>query len=197
MPQPSARSPTGTVNLYGVSSSVTDSTAGSATINNLTVNQTNVDAILNDTGTSGVVLAADAITAAKIADDAISSEHLNTGALTADAFAADALVAATFATGAFTADAFAADSIVAATFATGAIAADAVAATALDNITATDPAGLATTFPEMVVATWRDIYMGTKLTSTQLLHYKDDGTTVETTQTVADSGSVQTVSAAS
>ena len=40
---------TGTVNLYGVSSSVTDSTAGSVTINNLTVNQTNVDAILADT----------------------------------------------------------------------------------------------------------------------------------------------------
>lgn len=71
--------------------------------------------------TNGIIVAAtlgaDCITSAKIADDAISSEHLNTGAFTADAFAADALVAATFATGAFTADAFAANALVAATFA--------------------------------------------------------------------------------
>lgn len=61
---------------------------------------------------------ADAITSAKIADDAISAEHINTGAITADAFAADAIVAATLATGALTADAFAANSLIAASFAT-------------------------------------------------------------------------------
>lgn len=36
-----------------------------------------VDTILLDTGTDGVVLAADAITAAKIADDALSEEHID------------------------------------------------------------------------------------------------------------------------
>lgn len=55
---------------------------------------TSVPAILADTGTDGVVLAADAITAAKIADDAISSEHIATGALTADSFATDSIAAA-------------------------------------------------------------------------------------------------------
>ena len=100
--------------------------------------------ILDDTGTSGVVLGADAITAAKIGDAAFSAEHfsadsivaatLATGAITADAFAADAIVAATLATGAITADAFAADAIVAATLATDAITADALAATATAEI---------------------------------------------------------------
>lgn len=55
---------------------------------------TDIDAILADTGTDGVVLAADAITAAKIADDAISTEHIATGALTADSFATDSIAAA-------------------------------------------------------------------------------------------------------
>jgi len=87
--------------------------------------------ILTDTST-GVAIAADGITSAKIADDAISAEHLNTGALTADAFAADAIVAATLATGALTADAFAADAIVAATLATDSITADAIADSAID-----------------------------------------------------------------
>jgi hypothetical protein len=65
--------------------------------------------------TNGIIVAAtlgaDCITSAKIADDAISAEHLNTGALTADAFAADALVAATFATDSIAADALAADAL--------------------------------------------------------------------------------------
>ena len=93
----------------------------------------------------------DAITSAKIADDAFSAEHFNTGAFTADAFAADALVAATFATDAITTDALAdgtitaaklgADAITSAKIAddaisaehlnTGALTADAFAADAL------------------------------------------------------------------
>jgi hypothetical protein len=56
-------------------------------------------------------LAADAITAAKIADDAIIAANLATGALTADAFAADAIIAATLATGAIAADGIATDAI--------------------------------------------------------------------------------------
>jgi hypothetical protein len=83
-----------------------------------------IAAILADTGTDGVVLGADAITAAKIADDAFSAEH----------FADDAIAAAAIATGAITADAFAADAIVAATLATDAITSDALAATATAEI---------------------------------------------------------------
>jgi hypothetical protein len=83
-----------------------------------------VAAILADTGTDGVVLGADAITAAKIADDAFSAEH----------FADDAIAAAAIATGALTADAFAADAIVAATLATDAITSDVLAATATAEI---------------------------------------------------------------
>lgn len=49
--------------------------------------KTDTAAILADTGTDGVVLAADAITAAKIADDAFSSEHFATGCISADAVA--------------------------------------------------------------------------------------------------------------
>ena len=92
-------------------------------------------AILLDTGTDGVVLAADAITAAKIADDAFSNEHFATGALTADAFAADALVAATFATDCITDDAIATGAIASTAFAAGAINAAAIADGAIDNAT--------------------------------------------------------------
>jgi hypothetical protein len=105
-------------------------------------------------------LAADAITAAKIADDAISSEHINTGALTADAFAADALVAATFATGALTADAFAANALIAATF----------AASSLDgkgdwNTIVPDAAGTAAT-PTDVATALADIHLDHLLAAT-------------------------------
>lgn len=103
-------------------------------------------------------MAADVITAAKIADDAISSEHLNTGALTADAFAADAIVAATLATGALTADAFAADAIVAATLATGAITADAFAADAIVAATlATDAISADALAADAVTEIWAKV----------------------------------------
>jgi hypothetical protein len=48
-----------------------------------------IASILDDTGTAGVVLAADAITAAKIADNAIAAEHLAAGAIDIATFAAD------------------------------------------------------------------------------------------------------------
>ena len=88
--------------------------------------------------TSATTLGADAITAAKIADDAIIAANLATGALTADAFAADAIVAATLATGALTADAFAGDAIVAATIATGAIDSSALGAGAINVASVAD-----------------------------------------------------------
>ena len=59
--------------------------------------KTAVDAILVDTGTDGVVLANDAITAAKIADNAIGADQLKADAVTeiATGIAAKALTAAT------------------------------------------------------------------------------------------------------
>jgi len=106
---------------------------------------TSIASILDDTGTAGVVLAADAITAAKIADNAIAAEHiaddaivaanLATGCITADAFAADAIVAATLATDAITDDAIATGAIASTAFAAGAINAAAIANGAIDNAT--------------------------------------------------------------
>ncbi len=58
--------------------------------------------IVADTGTDGVVLAADAITAAKIADNAIATEHLATGAISADTLATDTITAAKIAANAIT-----------------------------------------------------------------------------------------------
>jgi len=65
--------------------------------------------VLADTGTDGVVLAADAITAAKIADDAIAAEHIAAGAIVAGTFAAGAIDAAAIAAGAIDQATFAVD----------------------------------------------------------------------------------------
>lgn len=54
----------------------------------------NVSAVLADTGTDGVVLAADAITAAKIADDAIGDEHWNVTAAAANVTQINSVAAA-------------------------------------------------------------------------------------------------------
>lgn len=64
--------------------------------------KTETAAIVADTGTDGVVLAADAITAAKIADNAIATEHIATAAITADSIAADAIGASELAADAAT-----------------------------------------------------------------------------------------------
>lgn len=108
--------------------------------------------ILADTGTDGVVLAADAITAAKIADNAFANEHFAAGALTSaeitsaagcavasianDAIKAatienGAIDSATFAANAITSTVIADDAITAAKINTGAITADAFAADAI------------------------------------------------------------------
>ncbi len=102
-------------------------TAAGRTLDVAATGEAGID-LANSNGTlDAAQIGADAITAAKIADDAFVAANFATGALTADAFAADALAAATFATGAFTADAFAADAIVAATLATDSITTDALA----------------------------------------------------------------------
>jgi hypothetical protein len=74
--------------------------------------------------------------------------------------------------------------------ASGSKAGYSLAATGLDAIAVTAPTGVATTFPTMVVQLWRRFFRkvvkdaGTATIKT----YADDGTTVVTTQTIADDG---------
>jgi len=72
-----------------------------------------------------------------------------------------------------------------------------LAATGLDAIPITAPTGVAGTFREMLVATWRRFFKKATLSTTQLKTYADNGTTVLTTQTVADTGGTQTIEDAS
>ena len=69
-----------------------------------------------------------------------------------------------------------------------------LAATGLDLITAT-VSGVASTWPEMMVALWRRFKKKHKMTSTELICYDDDGTTPTTTQSLSDTGAVQDVGA--
>lgn len=71
-------------------------------------------------------------------------------------------------------------------------------ATGLDSITASDPGGVASTFPQMLVQLWRRMFKKSTLDSGagELKTYADNGTTVRTTQTVSDTGGVQTQNAA-
>lgn len=61
-----------------------------STATNLATVDTNVDAILLDTGTDGVILADSAITAAKIASDAITAAKIAANAITSSELAASA-----------------------------------------------------------------------------------------------------------
>ena len=67
-----------------------------------------------------------------------------------------------------------------------------LAATGLDSITATEPTGVATTFPQMLVQLWRRFFGKTTMTATQIKTYKEDGTTVVSTQTISDDNTTQT-----
>lgn len=93
---------------------------------------TNVTSILADTGTDGVVIANDAITAAKIAADAIGAAEVAAGAIAADAFAAGAIDATAIAADAIGASEIAADAIGSSETATGSIDANALADDAID-----------------------------------------------------------------
>lgn len=73
----------------------------------------------------------------------------------------------------------------------------ALSASGLDSIAATDPGGVATTWPQMMVQLWRRMFRKSTLTATELKTYADDGTTVRTTQTVSDDGTTQTQGTAS
>lgn len=75
----------------------------------------------------------------------------------------------------------------------------ALSSTGLDALTTTAPTGVATTFREIVVQVWRELFKkstyvpGTGLKKT----YDDAGTGVLTTQTFTDDGTTQTKGAAS
>lgn len=72
-----------------------------------------------------------------------------------------------------------------------------LASTGLDSIPATAPGGVATTFPQMIVQTWRRLFKKSTLSATTLTTYADDGTTPETEQTVSDVAGTETVGDAS
>lgn len=72
-----------------------------------------------------------------------------------------------------------------------------LAASGLDSITTTAPSGVASNFREMIVQLWRRFFKKATKSSTQILTYADNGTTVVTTQTISSSGSDQTQGAAS
>ena len=71
-----------------------------------------------------------------------------------------------------------------------------LSATGLDLIPATDPGGVADTFPKMMVQLWRRFFKKATKTSLQIKTFADDDTTVRTTQTVSDDGTTETQGAA-
>lgn len=130
---------------------------------------TDIDSILADTGTDGVVLAADAITAAKIAADAITTAELATGCVSADEIATDAIGtdeiaanaigASEIADGAIDAGALATACITSAEIDADAIGADELASSAVteiwqNNISAYSGAGYAGTYLKTVYDDW-------------------------------------------
>jgi hypothetical protein len=72
----------------------------------------------------------------------------------------------------------------------------ALSSAGLDAISTTAPAGVASTFREMLVQVWRRFFTKSTLTATQLTTYADDGATATTTQALSDDGTTQSVGAA-
>jgi hypothetical protein len=68
-----------------------------------------------------------------------------------------------------------------------------LAADGLDVISTAPPMAVAGTFREMVIQVWRRFFKKCKLSATDLKTYRDDGTTVATTQSVTDQGGEQTL----
>lgn len=98
------------------------------------------------------------------------------------------ITAASIAPDAIGASELAADAATEIATAVWASATRALTATGLDAITASDPGGVASTFPQMVVALWRRFYKKTTKTTTQVKTLADDGSTVRTTQAITDDG---------
>jgi hypothetical protein len=68
-----------------------------------------------------------------------------------------------------------------------------LAAGGLDAIPVTDPAGVATTFPQMLVQVWRRFFKRHTMTATELKTYADDDETANTTQALTDDETTQDV----
>lgn len=66
----------------------------------------------------------------------------------------------------------------------------------LNEIDVAAPSGVATTFPGMLVQTWRRFFKKATKTATQIKTYADDGSTVVTTQAISSSGGTDTQGAA-
>jgi hypothetical protein len=71
-----------------------------------------------------------------------------------------------------------------------------LASNGLDLISVTAPTGVATTFPGMVIQTWRRFFRRATKTSSTISTFADDGTTVVTTQTISDNGTTEVQGAA-
>jgi len=183
----------------------------------------NVDAILADTGTDGVIVAE--LKASALADLFDTDSGTTYGAAvagslvkeTADNAGGSALTLAEIADAVW--DEAAAghtdagkagrqlwtdvDAILADTGSDGVAVAAAsktgykLAPDGFDSITTTAPSGVASNFREMVVQLWRRFFQKATMTSTQLKTYADDGSTPVTTQTISDDGTTQTQGAAS
>jgi len=71
-----------------------------------------------------------------------------------------------------------------------------LASTGLDNIVATEPTGVATTFREMIVQLWMRFFNRIDKDATKIQVYEDDGETVSTIQTYTEGGTTEVVSKA-
>jgi len=65
----------------------------------------------------------------------------------------------------------------------------ALGSTGLDAISTTAPSGVASNYREMMVQLWRRFFKKAARSTSQILTYADDGTTVLTTQSISDDGS--------
>jgi len=72
-----------------------------------------------------------------------------------------------------------------------------LAATGLDNISAAEVSGVATTFPQKVVQLWQRFFHKSTSTSDAIKTYKADSTTVNTTQTAEYDGTTKSAGKAS
>lgn len=143
---------------------------------------TSIAAILDDTGASGVVVAAASKTgyaltvtpptATQVRQE-MDSNSTQLAAIVADTGTDGVVVAAASKSG------------------------YSLAATGLDSISVTRPAAKATTFPQMIAQLFYRFFGKATMTSTQLKTYAADGTTVVTTQTCSDDGTTQTQGEAS
>lgn len=67
-----------------------------------------------------------------------------------------------------------------------------LASDGLDAVAVTAPTGVATTFPGMMVQLWRRFFKKVVVSTTEIKTYANDGTTVITTQTRAETSTTQT-----